>query len=180
LLAEVAKLSPEERESAPHFLPYLSGERTPHNDAAASGVFLGLRHGHRAPHLAYSVIDGVSLGMRDGLDALRRAGNTVDQVQLVGGGSRSTLWAQLLADTLVCKVLVGEDSGVGAALGAARLARLCETGASADQLDSICRKPKTVHTIEPQSDGARLAQRRHAIFRSMYQQLKPVFRAAAL
>ena len=65
LLDKVATLSAAERDAAPIFLPYLSGERTPHNDAAASGVFLGLRNAHEAAHLAYAVIEGVSFGLRD-------------------------------------------------------------------------------------------------------------------
>jgi xylulokinase len=179
LLAQVADLSASERESAPLFLPYLSGERTPHNDTLASGVFLGLRHKHDAAHLAYSVIDGVSLGMRDGLDALRRAGTQINQIQLVGGGSRSALWAQLLANTLEIKVEIGQDSGVGAALGAARLAWLCETNASAEQIDATCLKPKANFVFHPQVAEVRLQEKRQQLFRSAYQSLKPIFQAAA-
>jgi xylulokinase len=179
LLAQVAELSANDIETAPLFLPYLSGERTPHNDALASGVFLGLRHQHGAAHLAYSVIDGVSLGMRDGLDALRRAGAQIDQIQLVGGGSRSALWAQLIANTLDVKVEIGQDSGVGAALGAARLARLCEAETTVDQLDAICRKPKTNFVFYPQADAVRLQEKRQKLFRSTYQSMKPIFQAAA-
>ncbi len=179
LLAQVAELSASDRESAPLFLPYLSGERTPHNDALASGVFLGLRHKHGAAHLAYSVIDGVSLGMRDGLDALRSAGTQIDQIQLVGGGSRSALWAQLLANALDVKVEIGQDSGVGAALGAARLAQLCESDASVDLIEAICRKPKINSAFQPQADAVRLSEKRQKLFRSTYQSMKPIFQAAA-
>ncbi len=173
LLAKVAGLSAAERDSAPLFLPYLSGERTPHNDAAASGTFVGLRHAHEAPHLAYAVIEGVSFGLRDGLDAMRRAGSQVDEVQLVGGGSRSTLWAQLLADVLDVRVLIGQASNVGAALGAARLALLGSGDLTAARITQVCRAPKTLHRLEPQPLAA--LNQRLANYRSTYRALRPVF-----
>jgi xylulokinase len=173
LLAKVASLGAVERDAAPIFLPYLSGERTPHNDAAASGVFLGLRNAHEAAHLAYAVIEGVSFGLRDGLDAMRRAGSHIREVQLVGGGSRSALWAQLLADVLQVRVLIGEASSVGGALGAARLAALGLGDISAARIADICRAPKTLHRLEPQASAA--LEQRLATYRSAYQALRPVF-----
>ena len=177
LLAMVATLSVAERDGAPIFLPYLSGERTPHNDAAASGVFLGLRNAHEAAHLAYAVIEGVSFGLRDGLDAMRRAGSRVDEVQLVGGGSRSTLWAQLLADVLQVRVLIGEASNVGAALGAARLAALSQGELSPARIAAICRAPKMLHRLEPQASAT--LERRLATYRSAYRALRPVFASSS-
>jgi xylulokinase len=173
LLTKVATLSAAERNAAPIFLPYLSGERTPHNDAAASGVFLGLRNAHEAAHLAYAVIEGVSFGLRDGLDAMRRAGSRVDEVQLVGGGSRSTLWAQLLADVLQVRVLIGEASSVGGALGAARLAALGLGELNAARIADICRAPKALHRLEPKPSAT--LEQRLATYRSAYQALRPVF-----
>jgi xylulokinase len=177
LLSKVGTLGSAEREHAPLFLPYLSGERTPHNDAAASGVFLGQRHAHEAPHLAWSVIEGVSFGLRDGLDAMRRAGSRIDEVQLVGGGSRSTLWAQLLADVLQVRVLIGEASNVGAALGAARLAALGLGEPSAGRIAEICRAPKPLHRLEPRPSA--VLERRLSTFRSTYQALRPVFSSSS-
>ena len=180
LLKKVAELSADERSLAPVFLPYLSGERTPHNDAAASGAFVGLRHNHHAAHLAYSVIEGVSFGMRDGLDALRRAGTQIETLHLVGGGSKSLLWAQLLANALAVKIQIGHESSVGAALGAARLAKLCVTAPSVDQLEDICTKPIITSECLPQLDEVRLLERRQQLYRTSYRQLKPLFHAAAL
>ena len=173
LLAKAATLSAAERDAAPIFLPYLSGERTPHNDASASGVFVGLRHAHEAPHLAWSVIEGVSFGLRDGLDAMRGAGSRVDAVQLVGGGSRSTLWAQLLADVLHVRVRVGEASSVGGALGAARLALLGLGGIDAARIAEICRAPTPLHRFEPRPSAT--LDHRLATYRSAYRALRPVF-----
>jgi xylulokinase len=177
LLAKAAALSAAERDAAPIFLPYLSGERTPHNDAAASGVFLGLRNAHEAPHLAWSVIEGVSFGLRDGLDAMRRAGSRIDEVQLVGGGSRSTLWAQLLADVLQVRVLIGQASSVGGALGAARLAALGLGEINAARIADICRAPTTLQRFEPHP-SARL-EHRLATYRAAYQALRPVFSSSS-
>jgi xylulokinase len=177
LLAKVAALGAAERDAAPIFLPYLSGERTPHNDAAASGVFLSLRNAHEAAHLAYAVIEGVSFGLRDGLDAMRRAGSRIDEVQLVGGGSRSTLWAQLLADVLQVRVLIGQASNVGAALGAARLAALGLGEINAARIADICRAPKTLHRLEPKASAA--LEQRLTTFRSAYQALRPVFSSSS-
>jgi xylulokinase len=173
LLTKVATLSAAERNAAPIFLPYLSGERTPHNDASASGVFIGMRNAHEAAHLAYAVIEGVSFGLRDGLDAMRRAGSRVDEVQLVGGGSRSTLWAQLLADVLQVRVLIGEASSVGGALGAARLAALGLGELNAARIADICRAPKALHRLEPKPSAT--LEQRLATYRSAYQALRPVF-----
>jgi xylulokinase len=173
LLAKAATLDAATRGAAPIFLPYLYGERTPHNDATASGVFLGLRNAHEAPHLAWSVIEGVSFGLRDGLDAMRRAGSRVDEVQLVGGGSRSTLWAQLLADVLQVRVLIGQASSVGGALGAARLAALGLGDISAARIADVCRAPKALHRLEPQLSAT--LEHRLATYRSAYQALRPVF-----
>jgi len=178
LLAAVAQLSAAERASAPIFLPYLSGERTPHNSTAASGAFIGLRHSHHAAHLAYSVIDGVSLGMRDGLDALAAAGTHIDTLQLVGGGSRSALWAQLLADTLEVRVLTGDASSVGAALGAARLAQLALMGDGPDQIDAICRAPRTLSIREPHAAAVQTARRRQQLYRDSFQGLHAVMHSA--
>jgi xylulokinase len=177
LLAKAQTLSAAVRDAAPIFLPYLSGERTPHNDASASGVFLGLRNAHEAPHLAWSVIEGVSFGLRDGLDAMRRAGSRIDEVQLVGGGSRSTLWAQLLADVLQVRVLIGEASSVGGALGAARLAALGLGDINAARIADICRAPTPLHRLEPHPSAA--LERRLATYRSAYQALRPVFSSSA-
>jgi xylulokinase len=173
LLAKVAGLSAADRHSAPMFLPYLSGERTPHNDAAASGVFLGLRHSHEAAHLAFAVIEGVSFGLRDGLDAMRRAGSQVQEVQLVGGGSRSTLWAQLLADVLDVRVLIGQASNLGAALGAARLALLSDGDLTAARIAEVCCAPQTLYRLDPHPSAA--LNQRLANYRSTYRALRPVF-----
>ena len=178
LLKKVAELDAAERQSAPIFLPYMSGERTPHNDASASGSFVGLRHNHHAAHLAYSVIEGVSFGMRDGLDALLHAGTKINALQLVGGGSKSQWWAQLLANVLEVNIDIGQESSVGAALGAARLAKLCMSDCSLNQIELICSKPVIQHAFQPRLNEVKILEKRQQLYRATYQQLKPIFQTA--
>jgi len=103
------------------FLPYLSGERTPHADPNATGAFLGLTGRHTRGHLARAVLEGVTFGLCDCLDLLRGTGLAVTRLTLAGGGARSPLWRQLCADVFGCEV-VGAQIVESSALGAARLA----------------------------------------------------------
>ncbi len=86
LLAEIAELSEEDKANAPFFLPYLSGERTPHNDPDARGIFWGMTHASLRAQLGYAVLEGVSFGINDGLQALKESGTPIAQCSLVGGG----------------------------------------------------------------------------------------------
>lgn len=102
---------------APLFLPYLSGERSPHNDPQASGCFFNLRHETNCALLGYVVIEGVVPGLADGLKVLSSA--RINQCSLTGGGARSLVWAQLIADVLAISVITHPSSSSGAQ-GAAR------------------------------------------------------------
>jgi xylulokinase len=108
---------------------------------------------------------------------MRRAGSRIDEVQLVGGGSRSTLWAQLLADVLQVRVLIGEASNVGAALGAARLAALSQGELSAARISEVCRAPTTLHRLDPRPSAT--LEHRLATYRGAYQALRPVFSSSS-
>ncbi len=112
------------REAAPIFLPYLSGERTPHADPAATGSFHGLTHAHGRDDLSYAVLEGVAFAFADGLAALQEAGSCPARLLAIGGGARSDAWLQLLADVLGLPVDRPAGAEVGPALGAARLALL--------------------------------------------------------
>ncbi|HSR54522.1 MAG TPA: xylulokinase [Acidobacteriota bacterium] len=106
------------------FLPYLSGERTPHADPQARGAFLGLTLSHKRPHLTRAVLEGVAFALADNLALMRRVGiSGVAQIRLAGGGARSPLWRQILADVLNAD-LAAVRAPEGAALGAAMLAGL--------------------------------------------------------
>ncbi|KAA8995375.1 xylulokinase [Affinibrenneria salicis] len=152
LLEEVAALSVEEQRLAPVFLPYLSGERTPHNDPNASGAFFGLSHSTQRGALAYAVLEGVTFGLADGLAVMRQAGTHVGQFSLIGGGGRSPWWAQLIADVLQVPVVTHKDGAAGGALGAARLGWLAAGGVESE----VCRQPAIQQRFS--ADSARQAQ----------------------
>ncbi|MFJ2990083.1 xylulokinase [Collimonas sp. NPDC087041] len=164
-------------DDAPLFLPYLNGERTPHNDPAAKGVFFGLQATTLPADLAYATLEGVGFGLADGIDALQSTGLAPTDVTLIGGGSRSAFWAQMLADISGCTLTRRHGGDVGPALGAARLARLGVVEESGDQatLEQICAVPETIAVYRPDPQRhARYAVRREK-FKQIYQQLKSLF-----
>ncbi|ROM33900.1 xylulokinase [Pseudomonas poae] len=120
----------------PLFLPYLAGERTPHNDPLLRGGFMGLGHDCTAAMLGYAVMEGVSFGLLDALHAVQSAGAQVERFALVGGGARSEYWAQLLANIVQREVFTLQGSELSACIGAAKLGflaigqgdKLLETG----------------------------------------------------
>jgi xylulokinase len=164
LLEKVAAIGDVDLERAPLFLPYLSGERTPHNDPHAQGAFFGLTHETDAARLGHAVIEGVAFGLADGLHALQAAGTSVRRLSLVGGGSRSALWAQLLADVLAVELVTTEGAEAGGAMGAARLAWLA---LGRDERE-VCAPPKTRAAFVPRPERAATLAARHARFRALY------------
>lgn len=169
LMEEMAQLSDEQLRSAPIFLPYLSGERTPHNDPDASGAFFNLRHEMPRALLGYAVIEGVAFGLADGAEALGEARHHIQQYSLTGGGARSTLWAQLIADVLQLPVITHPASASGA-LGAARLAWLAEGGAEHE----VCLKPPVQARYQPNDPRGAVLQQRLRLFRELYIQQQQV------
>ncbi len=128
------------------FLPYLSGERTPHNSATIRGLFAGLAHETDRAALTQAVLEGVAFAMRDNLEALRQAGADPVRVMAVGGGSRSHYWLEAVATSLGVPVDIPTDSEVGAAFGAARLGMIAATLGDPRE---ICAAPRIQATIEP-------------------------------
>ncbi len=148
--------------SAIRFLPYLSGERTPHNDAAARGAFLGLAKKHDGADLAQAVMEGVAFALRDCLEALKSTGTDLERVVAIGGGSNSAFWVQTLANVLDIPIDLPEKGDFGAALGAARLGMV---GAGGQTRDSVMRPPAVTQTIEPNTslrDSYRAAYEKYA------------------
>jgi xylulokinase len=170
LEAQASGLTSAQRASAPLFLPYLSGERTPHNDAVTRGSFHELSNDTDAAALAYAVIEGVSFGLADGMRALQAAGCDVTQLSLVGGGARSALWAQQLATLLNINIVTHEESAAGGALGAARLGWLA-TGAS---VPDVCLAPKISKTYKPDAEELKTLAPRYERFRAIYPALKAI------
>ena len=150
------------------FLPYLGGERTPHNDAKVRGVFLGLDHATDRAAGTRAVLEGVAFAFCDSLAAMRKTGASPVQLTAVGGGSRSTYWLECIATALDLPIAVPADGDFGAAFGAARLGM---TAAGADSED-IATPPTIRHVIEPKrsmSDAFADAYHRYA---SAYHALK--------
>jgi xylulokinase len=173
LLAQV-----EERDaaSAVLFLPYLSGERTPHNDPAARGVFFGLTHDSDRAALGRAVLEGVAFAFADAQDALVEAGASIGSVSVIGGGARSALWGRILASVLDRPLAYRTGADVGPAYGAARLARIAATGEAA--LD-VCTAPPIAAVVEP--DPALRDRYRATLprWRSLYARLRESFDEAA-
>lgn len=171
LLDLVGKLDPKARASAPIFLPYLNGERTPHNDVSAQGVLFGLGHGHGAAEVGYAVMEGVGFGLADGWRSLGVKPGEVTSLALVGGGARSAVWAQTLASTLGVALCVQDGGPVSAAVGAARLAWLADGGQEAD----VCLSGDPVQTFVPDASEAALLAPRLDRFRALYPALRGQF-----
>jgi xylulokinase len=153
------------------FLPYLSGERTPHNDPHIRGAFLNLGNETDAGRLAAAVLEGVAFAHADGLAALREAGTAVEALSVIGGGARSRYWGSILASTLNVRLAYLEGADVGPALGAAKLAQIGITGAN---VADVCVRPPVEQIIEPDDAlAARLASKL-ARFRAAYPALKAI------
>ena len=148
------------------FLPYLSGERTPHNDPAATGAFLGLTHEDTPETLAQAALEGVAFALADGVDVLRDTGAEVGTLSLIGGGSRSDWWAKVIASAADVTLSIREASAVGPAFGAARLARLC-LGES--RVEDVCTAPPVVRTVEPDADMREAYAPRRESFAKAYE-----------
>lgn len=154
------------------FLPYLSGERTPHNDPKAMGVFFGLTHDVDRAALARSVLEGVAFAFADGQDALLKAGAEINALSVVGGGARGRYWGRILASVLGRSLHYHVGSEIGPAFGAARLARLAVTG---EDPSVVCVPPPVSDIVEPLPDLVDACGSRQPAFRRLYEMLKPEF-----
>ncbi|MFT8680693.1 xylulokinase, partial [Gluconacetobacter sp.] len=128
------------------FLPYLSGERTPHNDAGIRGAFIGLERSTSRAQMTQAVLEGVAFSLRDALDGLAGAGSVLEQADVIGGGSRSATWLGILASVMGIRLHRLAHGEQGGAFGAARLARLAVTG---EDVAAVCLPPERVETIAP-------------------------------
>jgi xylulokinase len=129
------------------FLPYLSGERTPHDDPAARGMLDGLSYGTDRSAIVQAVLEGVAFALADCRDALADTGIVIGEADAIGGGSRSRFWLSVLANVLDIPIHRFAEGETGAAFGAARLGRLAVTG---EAVDAVCTPPRRVETFEPE------------------------------
>lgn len=161
-------------DSVPLFLPYLSGERTPHDDPSARGVFFGMTHDTGPAELVASVLEGVAHALADGQEALLAAGARIDRLSWIGGGSRSDTWGRVLAAALDRPLQRVAGADLGPALGAARLARLAVDGGPPE---AVCSEPPVERVVEVDARlRARLAPRRER-FVALYPCLRDHFAA---
>lgn len=151
------------------FAPYLSGERTPHNDAAIRGSFIGLSHESDRKALTQAVLEGVTFAIRDNLEALKSAGTSISRVTAIGGGSRSRYWLASIATSLGVPVDIPAEGDFGAAFGAARLGLIAATGA--DPV-GVCTQPETEETIEPVAALGGAYEEAYGRYRALYPAIK--------
>lgn len=154
------------------FLPYLSGERTPHNNPQAKGVFFGLTHQHGPAELARAVLEGVGYALADGMDVVHACGVKPRSITLIGGGARSAYWRQMLADISGLQLDYRTGGDVGPALGAARLAQIAMNPERS--LVELLPQLSLEQTHMPDAQRHSVYQQRREIFRRLYQQLLPL------
>jgi xylulokinase len=171
---QASQLHADDRAAAPLFLPYLGGERTPHNQANLRASFHGIGHGTSQAAMAYAVFEGVTFGLLDGLAALRQGGSEVHRLSLVGGGARSAMWAQQLASALDIEIVTHQESTAGGALGAARLAWMANGGTLAD----VCVQPTVAQSYQPNASEQAMLRPRYARFKALYAALQTMQSAA--
>ncbi|MEP1964414.1 xylulokinase [Tateyamaria sp.] len=151
------------------FYPYLSGERTPHNDAAVRGSFTGLDVASDASTLASAVMAGVAFALRDSFEAIKATGATFETALAIGGGSQSDYWTEMLATVLNIPLERPDESAFGAALGAARIAMCGVTRANPTE---VMTKPPVANIIHPQTNLVQAYEDAYAGFASAYPTLK--------
>jgi xylulokinase len=157
------------------FLPYLSGERTPYPDPLARGAFVGLTVDHRRQHLTRAVLEGVAFGLRDSLELMRGVGAGSGTIRATGGGSRSVLWRQIVADVMETPVATTSTTE-GAAQGAAMLAAVGVGWFSS--VEEACRDLVVLgDVIDPSPERGPYAHA-YARYRELYPALAPTFHSA--
>ncbi|HEX8550482.1 MAG TPA: xylulokinase [Abditibacteriaceae bacterium] len=157
------------------FLPYLSGERTPHPDPLARGAYIGLTLRHTRAHLARAVMEGVSFGLRDSLEILRSMNVSIGNVRANGGGARSDVWRQIQADVFgVPLSTIGIDEGP--ALGAALLAGVGSNVYSSVE-EACSTAVKVTGTTPVNAENSALLNKQYEVYRALYPALKSSFAA---
>jgi len=155
------------------FLPYLSGERTPYPDPDARATFFGLTLRHGKEHMARSVLEGVAYGLRDSLELMRSMSLQITQVRALGGGARSALWRQILADAFDSEIVLTNVTE-GAAFGAALLSGV-GTGIYRDVAEACATTVQLTHSVEPGPDRGVYADY-YSLYRALYPTLAPLFK----
>ncbi|MDD9908153.1 MAG: xylulokinase [Ahrensia sp.] len=153
------------------FLPYLSGERTPHNDSQIRGGFTGLSTATSTEDLTCAVLEGVAFGLRDSFEALGSTGVEIESLMAIGGGSASTYWLKLIATTLNIPLRLPAGREFGAALGAARLAMTASTKST---LSEVMIAPRISESITPNEDHRAALEEAYESFKNAYPGLRRI------
>jgi xylulokinase len=171
LIAEVKKTAHSLR-NIPIFLPYLSGERTPHNNPFAQGVFFGITHDTSRLALTQAVLEGVAFAIADCQTVLKEAATEATQVSVIGGGAKNKYWGTILANIINKPLLYHNESELGPAFGAARLAIIGDLNVPVNE---IATSPKIGHTINPNQREHENYMVRFNLYHKIYQQLRSSF-----
>jgi xylulokinase len=157
-------------------LPYLTGERTPHNNPFARGVFSGLDHNCGPTDLTQAALEGVAFSLLEAGQLMDRAGVKLASIAAVGGGVRSRFWMQIISDVTGLPVVRYRGSETGPAFGAARLARIALTSELAGD---VCAKPVVLDVLQPRAEVTDAYSERFKGYRALYRELRPHFASAS-
>jgi xylulokinase len=175
LLTEEAQMAPAGSEGL-IFLPYLTGERTPHRDAAARGVLFGVSQRHSRAHVVRAVVEGITYAMNDSLQIIRGLGVGVEEIRATGGGARSAFWRQVQADVYDVPV-VTVNATEGPAFGAALMAGV-GAGVFSDLSDATDQFVVVISTTKPNPRSVARYREGYTLFQSLYPELKTSFARA--
>ena len=152
--------------NSPFFLPYMSGERTPHNDPYIRGSFHSVKTTTSTTNLQYAVLEGISFGILDGVNSILKVNNLFEKIFMVGGGSKSKFWIKLLASLINRELSVCDQSELGAALGVARLAMYADK--NIENKKDIIKEIKISNNYNPTEDKIDLLMKRYEIWKDIY------------
>lgn len=168
LLNELDDSSNQPSESTCFFIPYLSGERTPHNDPSLTGRFCNLTHYTSRRDMTYAVLEGVAFAFKDGLNIMQDAGVNLRSISVIGGGARSQYWRQLISDALGLEIAYRQGGEVGPALGAAKLAQI-NIEKTKDPAE-LCPAPRVIEVHKPDDNRHQLLMERYKTFKQLASQ----------
>lgn len=169
--ADIEKLG----ENSVYFLPYLMGERSPHNDPMARGSFIGMSMSTTRTEMTQAVLEGVAFGLRDSLEIARSMGIVVDSTMICGGGAKSPLWKKMIANIMNVTVRVPKLSE-GPAMGAAMLAMVA-AGEYADVMKAVDNIVTVIEEIQPETELVEKYEKKYETFKKMYPALKNIYKA---
>ena len=158
------------------FLPYLFGERTPHRDSKARGVYFGISGIHKQKHLIRAVFEGVAFGLKDSLELIKELGIKPSQIRVTGGGAKSILWRQILADVFTAEVRTMQ-ADEGPAFGAALIAGV-GAGVYANTEEAVKNTVALGKSFEPNKENCRRYEEIYPLFKSLYNSLKEDYKKA--